>query len=130
MLFGSYIEPYMPKAGSNFRAFILCCDIPDMRLFPSVGASGFPDLISRQAFCGGSLGLRHQCVYELLQGTPLTEVTQASWLPRSHPSTKYTSPSCLSDETVYKLTHVEEVLQSSRNSVDLSEQLIWSLSPT
>jgi hypothetical protein len=49
---------------------------PGMRLFPSVGASGFPDLISRQAFCGGSLGLRHQYVYELLQGTPLTEVTQ------------------------------------------------------
>jgi hypothetical protein len=51
---------------------------PDMRLFPSVGASGFQGLISRQAFCGGSLGLRHQYVYELLQGTPLTEVTQAS----------------------------------------------------
>jgi hypothetical protein len=51
---------------------------PGMRLFLSVGASGFPDLISRQAFCGGSLGLRHQYVYELLQGTPLTEVTQAS----------------------------------------------------
>jgi hypothetical protein len=90
---------------------------PGMKLFPSVGASGFPDLISRQAFCGGSLGLRHQYVYELLQGTPLTEVTQASWLPRSHPSTKDTSPSCLSDETVYKLTHVEEVLRSSRNNL-------------
>jgi hypothetical protein len=51
---------------------------PGMRLFPSVGASGFPDLISRQAFCGGSLGLRHQYVYEFLQGKPLTEVTQAS----------------------------------------------------
>jgi hypothetical protein len=64
-------------------------------------------------FCGGSLELRHQYVYELLQGTPLTEVTR----PRSYPSTKDTSPSCLSDETVYKLTHVEEVLRSSRNSL-------------
>jgi hypothetical protein len=40
---------------------------PGMRLFPSVSASGFPDLISWQAFCGGSLGLRHQYVNELLQ---------------------------------------------------------------
>jgi hypothetical protein len=50
---------------------VLVMIYPGMRPFPSVGASGFPDLISRQAFCGGSLGLRHQYVYELLQGTPL-----------------------------------------------------------
>jgi hypothetical protein len=47
---------------------------PSIRLFPSVGASGFPDLISWQAFCRGSLGVRYQYVYELLQGTPLIEV--------------------------------------------------------
>jgi hypothetical protein len=55
--------------------------------YPGInGASGFPDLISRQAFCGGSLGLRHQYVYELLQGTPLTEVTHPApiLLPRIH----------------------------------------------
>jgi hypothetical protein len=67
---------------------------PSIRLFPSVSALGFPDLVSRQAFCGGSLGLRHQYVYELLHRTPLTEVTQALWLPCSYPSTKDTSPSC------------------------------------
>jgi hypothetical protein len=65
---------------------------PGMRLFPSVGASGFPDLISRQTFCGGSLGLRHQYVYELLQGTPLTEVTQASgFTPLPFPYQEYIS---------------------------------------
>jgi hypothetical protein len=60
---------------------------PGMRLFQSVGASGFSELISRQAFCGGSLGLRQQYGYELLQGTPLTEVTQDPApiiLPRIH----------------------------------------------
>jgi hypothetical protein len=75
LLVSPHIEALLPAILACGRRFIACeitlgwvstgclgysvMIYPGMRLFPSVGASGFQNLISQQAFCGGSLGLRH-----------------------------------------------------------------------